>query len=93
MVIPGEDQHTPVARRTGQVSMLERVARAIDAWALSIPGAKDAIEFRALEEAQLLRTVDRRGGELLVDAGLEDDLVGLEVPASAPQRHVQTAKR
>jgi hypothetical protein len=75
------------------VGMLEHVAAAVDAGPLAVPHGKDAVEFRLREQVQLLRAPDRGGGDVLVEPGLEADVVRLEEGPGAVQRRVQAAQR
>jgi hypothetical protein len=77
-VVAGDQQHAAVFRGAGVVGVLEDVAAAVDAGPLAVPHRKDAVEFRLREQVQLLRAPDRGGGDVLVDAGLEADVVLLE---------------
>ena len=49
--------------------------------------------MRAGEQVDLLRAPDRGRGQVLVDAGLEHDVVLLEELLGAPQRLVEPAQR
>jgi hypothetical protein len=93
VVVAGEHQHAAVLRGAGGVGVLEHIAAAIDARALAVPHGEDAVVLRPREEVDLLRAPDRGGGEVLVDAGLELDVVALEVALRAPQRLVEAAER
>ncbi|MDT4853225.1 hypothetical protein FQZ97_874840 [compost metagenome] len=75
--------------------MLEDVGAAVHARALAVPDAEDAVELVGAlrREAQLLRAPQRRGRELFVHAGLEDDVLFLEELAGLPQRLVVAAER
>ena len=75
------------------VAVLEHVERAVDARALAVPEREHAVVLGAREQADLLRAPDRGGGEVLVDAGLEDDVALLEELARPPQRLVEPAER
>ena len=52
--------------------------RAVDARALAVPDAEHAIDLGAGEQVDLLRAPHRGRGEVLVEAGLEVDVVLLE---------------
>jgi hypothetical protein len=92
-VVAGDQQHAAVLRGAGVVGVLEDVAAAVDARALAVPHRKYAVELRLGEQVQLLRAPDRGGGDVLVDAGLEGDVVLLEEGAARVQRGVQPAQR
>jgi hypothetical protein len=93
VVVAGEHQHAAVLRGAGGVGVLEDVAAAIDARALAVPHREHTVVLCAGEEVQLLRAPDRGRGEVLVQPGLEPDVVALEVRARAPQRLVEAAER
>src|SRR5262249_53246225 len=52
-----------------------------------------AVVVRTREHADLLRAPDGSRGEVLVYAGLEPDVVALEVLLRAPQRLIEAAER
>ncbi len=93
VVVAGEREHAAVFRGAGGVGVLEHVAAAIDARALAVPHAEYAVVLRAGEHADLLRAPHRGGGEVLVHARLEHDVVALEVLLRAPHRLVDAAQR
>ena len=93
VVVAGQAQHTAVFRRAGSIAVPEHVAAAVDAGALAVPDADHAIMAGALRQIELLRTPDRGGGEVLVHAGLEFDVVLLEVFSSGEQLLVIAAER
>jgi hypothetical protein len=73
--------------------VLERIARAIYAWAFSVPERKHTVMAAAREEADLLRAPDRCCGEILVESRLEANVRGLEKLTSAPELAIETAER
>ena len=79
MVVAGQAQHAAVFRRAGGIAVPEHVAAAVDAGALAVPDADHAVMAGALRQIELLRTPDRGGRQILVHAGLEFDVVLLEV--------------
>src|ERR1700744_2916346 len=93
MVVAGQAQHTPVLRRAGSIAVAEHVAAAIDAGALAIPDANRAIVVGAGREVELLRAPDRGRREVLVHAGLEFDVVLLEMFSRGEQLLVIAAER
>src|SRR6185437_1581432 len=93
MVVAGNRQHAAVPGAAGEIRVLERVHRSVDAWTLAVPDAEDAVEFRRRVEIDLLAPPQRRGGEVLVDAGLEMDVVRGEVAARMVQRGVVHRQR
>src|SRR6185437_5388038 len=82
-----------VLRRAGHVGVAEDVARAVDARALAVPHAEDAIELAFAAQLGLLRAPNRGGGEFLVDAGLELDVGRGKLPAGADHLLVEAAER
>src|SRR2546423_12228586 len=81
MVVAGKHQHAAILGRTGRIGMPEDVPAAVDAGALAVPDAYHAVVFGTGRQAELLRAPDRGGGQVLVDAGLELDVVLLEMLA------------
>src|SRR5260370_38937290 len=93
MVVAGKEQDAAMGRRAGGVAMLEDVTRAVDPRSLAVPHGEDAVIFGAREQADLLRAPHRGGAEILVDAGLEFDVVLVEEALRAPQSLVEAAER
>src|SRR6185437_14287500 len=69
------------------------VAAAIDAGALAVPDADHAIILGARRQVELLRAPDRGRGQILVHAGLELDVVLLEMLSRGKQLLVVAAER
>ena len=81
VIVPQEHENAAVARRAGGVGVADGVAAAIDAGPLAVPDADDAVILRGAEHAELLRAPNGGGGEVLVDARLETNVVtGEEIP-------------
>src|ERR1044072_3689315 len=59
--------------------MAEDVAGAVDAGALAVPHAEDAVVLALAAQLGLLRAPDRSRGEILVEPGLEQDVVLVEM--------------
>ena len=78
MVVAHQRQHAAVPGGAGEIGMAEHVAGAVDARALAVPHAEHAIELAFAAQLGLLRAPERGGGEVLVDAGLELDVVLVE---------------
>lgn len=74
MVVAGQDQDAAILRSAGHVGMAEDIAGPVDAGALSVPHGEDTIDLGARIEADLLRSPDRRRGQILVHPGLEMDV-------------------
>ena len=92
MVVAGQAQHAAVFRRTGRVAVAEDVAAAVDARALAVPDADHAIVLGAGRQVQLLRAPDRGRRQVLVYAGLELDVVLLEMLSRCEELLVVAAK-
>ena len=92
MVVAGQHQHTAVFGRAGIVRMLEDVAAAVDAGALAVPDAVDAIVLGAGIEMDLLGAPEGGRREVLVEAGLEFDMALLDEFLGLPQRLVEGAQ-
>ena len=94
VVVAGDGDHAAVPGGAGHVGVLEDVGAAVHARALAVPDAEHAVVLLALRiEVELLRAPHRGGAELLVHAGLEDDVVGFQVLLRRPQRLVVAAQR
>jgi hypothetical protein len=93
MVVAGQHQHTAMLGNAGRVAMLEYVTTAVDPGPLAVPHGEHAVVARAREQVGLLAAPYRRRAQLFVDAGLEVDVVFLQVIARIPQALVQTAQR
>ena len=93
VVVAGKTQHAAVFRRARGIAVAEHVAAAVDAGALAVPDADHAVMLGAGREIELLRAPDRGGGEVLVHAGLEFDVVLLEMFSRGEQLLVIAAER
>ncbi|MGY4358751.1 hypothetical protein ACVW0J_005244 [Bradyrhizobium sp. i1.7.7] len=93
MVVAGQTQHTAVLGRAGGIAVAEHVAAAIDAGALAVPDADDAIIFGAGREVELLRAPHGGRRQILVHAGLELDVVLLEMLSRRKELLVIAAER
>ena len=93
VVVAGQRHDAAVLGRAGIVGVLQRVARAVDAGALAVPHAEHAVVARAGIEMDLLGAPQRGRREVLVDAGLELDVVVLDEALGLPQRLVEAAER
>jgi len=93
VVVAREGDDAAVLGGAGIVGVLQHVARAIDARALAVPHAEHAVVARAGIEMDLLGAPQRGGGEVLVDARLEFDVVVLDEALGLPQRLVEAAQR
>ena len=78
MIVAGQREHAAMPRGAGGVGVLQRVDRAVDAGPLAVPDAEHAIDRGAGKQADLLAAPHRGRGEILVEAGLEVDVVRLQ---------------
>ena len=85
MVVAGHDQHAAMPDGAGMVAVLQHVERAVDARPLAVPEREHAVVFGAGEQADLLAAPDRGGGQILVQARLEADM--LLRPGTCCARH------
>ncbi|BCY19897.1 hypothetical protein OkiPb01551_07930 [Bordetella pertussis] len=93
MVVAGHHQHAAVARGAGHIGVLEDVAAAVHARPLAVPHAEHAVVLGAREQVDLLRAPHGGGGQVLVDAGLEFDVMLLQVLGGLPHVLVDPAQR
>ena len=93
MIVARHHQHAAMRRGASGVGVLEHVATAVHARPLAIPHAEHAVVTRAGKQVDLLRAPDRGGGQVLVDAGLELDMVRLQVLGGLPHVLVHAAQR
>ena len=73
--------------------MAERIAAAVDAGALAVPQAEHPVELAFAAHFRLLRAPDRGRRQLLVEARLEVDVVGLEQLGERDELQVEAAER
>ena len=87
VVVTRHRQHPAPRRGASHVGVLEDVRATVHPWTLAVPDAKHAIEAVAARwrKTQLLRAPQGGGGQLFVDAGLKDDVLGLQVLFGPPQ--------
>ena len=93
MVVAGNREHAAERRRAGGVGMLEGIAGAVDAGTFGVPDREYAVAGRAFRQSDLLGTPHAGRGEVLVEAGLEDDVVVVQMPLRRPQFAVIGAER
>jgi hypothetical protein len=92
-VITAERQHAPVPADTGEIRMLEDVARAVDARAFAVPDTEHAIVLRLREIVRELAAVDDRRAEVFVDAGDELHVMLGEQRRVALEREIEPSER
>ncbi len=93
VIVAGQTQHAAVFRRARGIAVTEYVAAAVDAGTLAVPDADHAIVPGAAREIELLRAPDRGGREVFVHAGLELDVVLIEMFSRGEQLLVVAAER
>ena len=93
MVVAGHQQHAAMRRGAGMVGVAEHVAAAVHAGALAVPEGEHAIVFRALQQRELLGAPDGGGGQFLVDARAELDVLGFELLARVPHLDIDLTER
>ena len=91
VVVAEDREHAAERRAARRVGVLQRVDTSVDPGRLAVPHREDASDFRRVQR-HLLAAPDRRRGEVLVDAGLELDVVALEVLRRRPQCQVDAAE-
>ena len=93
VVVTGNDEHAAVRRAAVGVTVLERIARAVDTRPLAVPHREHAIDSLLRIGLDLLRTEHGGGREVLVDGGQELDVVLVEKRFGAPEFLVDCAER
>ena len=93
VVVAGHHQHSAVPGAAGGVGVAEDVAAAVHPRALAVPQGKHPVVLGAGEEIDLLAAPDGGGGQVLIDPGLEGDVVFRQIFLGFPQALVQTAER
>src|SRR4051794_5799797 len=73
--------------------MAEDVARAVDTGALAVPHAEYAVVLALTAQLGLLRAPDRGRGKVLIEAGLEQDVLAVERRLGAHELLVEPAQR
>ena len=93
VIVAGETQHAAVFRRARGIAVAKHVAAAVDAGSLAVPDADHAVMAGAGGKIELLRTPDRGGRQVLIHAGLELDVVLVEVFSRGKELLVVAAER
>ena len=93
MVVAHQGQHAAVARGAGKIGVAEHVAGAVDARSLAVPDGEHPVEAAFAAQLGGLRPPHRGRGEVLVDAGLEADVVGDQLARRAHELLVEAAER
>ena len=92
-VVAAQRQHAAVAADAGEIRVLEDVAGPVDAGALAVPHAENAVVLRLRKQVGELAAVDRRRAQILVHAREEHDVVLAEQSGVALEGEVETAQR
>ena len=93
VVVAHQREHAAPGRGAGEVGVAERVAGAVDAGALAVPDAEDAVVAALAAHLGLLGAPQRGRREVLVDARLEDDVGRPAALRRAPELLVEPAER
>ena len=93
MIVSGEDQHAAIGCGTRIAPVLQRVARTVHARTLAVPDAENTVISRIAEQADLLRTPNGGGAEILVDPRLEMDVMLFEQFGHLIERDVVSTER
>ena len=93
MVVAHQHERAAVLGRAGEIGVAEDVAGTVDARALAVPDAEDAVVFALAAHLGLLRAPDGGGGEVFVEAGLEENVVPVEPFLGRMHLHVDGAER
>jgi hypothetical protein len=93
VVVAHGHQHPAVARGAGHVGVAHRVAGAVHARALAVPQAKDPVEAPFAAQLRLLAAPERGGGEILVQAFLEQHVGRAQLFLCPAHLHVHRAQR
>src|SRR5688572_1367463 len=93
MIVAHQGEHAAVPGRTGKIRVTEDVAGAVDARSLAVPDAEHAIELALTAKFGLLRAPKCGGRKVLIQPGLENDVVFVEEALCAHELLIEPAKR
>ena len=93
VIIAHDSEHAAMRRRAGGVAVFQHVHGAIEAGALAVPDAEDAIALRRRVERNVLAAPDGGGAQFFVHAGNEVDILFLQPLLGAPKLLIITAQR
>ena len=79
MVITGNHQHATMFGCTCQIRMFEHVTATVHTRAFAVPHRKYTIVFGTREHIDLLRTPDRGCREIFIHAGMEFDVILIQM--------------
>ncbi len=92
-IVPGQGQHAAVPAHARVVRVLEQVAGAVHPRRLAVPHADDAVVAGLREETRHLAAEHRGGPQVLVEAGGEDHVVGLQQHREALEGLIEPPER
>ena len=81
MVVAGHGQHAAAGTGSGEIGVVEHIARTVDARRLAVPHAEDAVVQRPRRQVGVLRAPHRRRAEVaqrIVAAGIARDVASLD---------------
>ena len=93
VVVAHQGEDAAISGGAGLVGVAEDIARAVDAGALAVPDAEDAVVLALAAHLGLLRTPEGGRGELLVQPWLEDDMRGVELLLGLVEIEVEPGDR
>src|SRR6516165_2742651 len=92
VIVAGDDEDAAMRRRSISVTMLQRVAGAVDAGSLAVPEAEYAFDLALWIGLDLLRAEHCGSGKILVHCGKEFDPMLCKKLLGAPEFEVHPAK-
>ena len=93
MVVAHQRQHATVFGGAGEIGMAKDIAGAVDPRTFAVPEAEHPVELALPAEFRLLRAPDRSRSDVLVEAGLETNVVFIERALRADELLVERAER
>ena len=93
VVVAHQRQHATVLGGAGEIGMAKDIAGAVDPRTFPVPEAEHPVEFALPAELRLLRAPDRSRSDVLVEAGLETNVVFIERALRADELLVERAER
>src|SRR5207247_10782569 len=86
-------QHATVLGGAGEIGMAKDIAGAVDPGTFAVPEAEHPVEFALPAEFRLLRAPDRSRSDVLVEAGLETNVVFIERALRADELLVKRSEK
>ena len=93
MVVAAQRDGATQRGGAGVARVFQHVGGPVHTRALAVPQAEHALGLGAGQQPDLLASPDGGGGQVLVDAWLEHDVVAFQVFLRRPQRDVVAAQR